>query len=105
MTRNEKIAEAYQDYLGLGGVLQSNPWFAFKAGVEWADEHPKNIWHDASEIPKNRKWILMQFGEDCYDTYMLRHFDADIFCDWCKEYEVLRWAYIDDLLPKGGEKC
>lgn len=60
------------------------------------------VWHDASEIPKNREWILMQYGEDCYDTYLLRHFDADMFCAWCKKYDVIRWAYIDDLIPKGG---
>ena len=58
------------------------------------------VWHDASETPKNREWILMQYGEDLYDTHLLRHFNADIFCAWCKKTNVIRWAYISDLLPK-----
>ena len=63
MTRGEKIAEAYQDYLGLGGVLHSNPWFAFKAGANWADENPnfENVWHNAiEEEPKKGECILVE---------------------------------------------
>lgn len=100
LTREEEIKEAYMDN---GGMLQSNLWFAFKAGAEWADTHPV-IWHEASEMPKEEEWILVQFDEDLYDTYLLRHFNADIFCAWCKKTNVIRWAYVRDLLPKGGEK-
>ena len=62
------------------------------------------VWHDASEMPKEGEWILIQFDEDSYDTLVLCDMDADIFCAWCKKYDVIRWAYISDLLPKGGEK-
>lgn len=61
------------------------------------------IWHDASEMPKKEEWILVQFGEDCYDTLVLDMY-ADIFCARCKKYGDIRWAYISDLLLKGGEK-
>ena len=62
------------------------------------------IWHDASEMPKKGEWILIQFDEDCYDTLVLCDLYADIFCARCKKYGDIRWAYICDLLPKGGEK-
>ena len=62
------------------------------------------IWHDASEMPKEEEWILIQFDEDCYDTLVLCDLYADIFCARCKKYGDIRWAYISDLLPKGGEK-
>lgn len=62
------------------------------------------IWHDASEMPKEEEWILIQFGEDSYDTLILSDFYADIFCARCKKYGDIRWAYVSDLLPKGGEK-
>lgn len=108
MTRGEKIAEAYQDYLGLGGVLHSNPWFAFKAGANWADEHPKNIWHDAtSEEPQGEYEIMCQ---DEFEHVWLTCYRKDIK-DYKNGWEecvacdcIVRWAYIDDLLPKGGEK-
>lgn len=77
---------------------------AFIAGALWADNNPVNVWHDASEMPKEEEWILMQFGEDSYDTLILSDFNADIFCARCKKYGDIRWAYVSDLLPKGGAK-
>ena len=62
------------------------------------------VWHDASEMPKEGELILTQFDEDCYDTIVLCDLIADIFYARCKKYGDIRWAYISDLLPKGGEK-
>ena len=62
------------------------------------------IWHDASEMPKEEEFILVQFGEDCYDTLVLCDLITDIFYARCKKYGDIRWAYVSDLLPKGGEK-
>ena len=62
------------------------------------------MWHDKSEMPKEGEWILMQFDEDSYDTLVLCDMNADIFCARCKKYGVIRWAYISDLLTKGGKK-
>lgn len=76
---------------------------AFIAGAIWADNNPVNVWHDANEMPKKEEWILVQFGEDCYDTLVLDMY-ADIFRARCKKYGDIRWAYISDLLPEGGEK-
>lgn len=64
----------------------------------------ESLWHDASEMPKEGEWILIQFDEDYYDTLVLCNMDADTFCAWCKMYGVIRWAYISDLLPKGGAR-
>lgn len=74
---------------------------AFIAGAIWADNNPVNVWHEASEMPKEGEWILIQFDEDSYDTLVLCDMDADTFCAWCKKYGVIRWAYISDLMPKG----
>ena len=49
MTREEETKEAYKDYMNNGGMFQSNPWFYFKAGTEWADKHPVNVWHYTNE--------------------------------------------------------
>ena len=62
------------------------------------------IWHDANEMPKEGEWILIQYDEDGYDTLVLCDLYADIFYARCKKYGDIRWAYISDLLLKGGEK-
>lgn len=100
MNRDEQIiAEAKKHYYD-----DINCHNSFLHGVEWADAHPANVWHDASEMPKDGEWILMQFDEDSYDILVLCDMNADIFCARRKKYDVVRWAYISDLLPKGGEK-
>lgn len=77
---------------------------AFKAGADWADENPINLWHDASEEPQEDGWILLQFITDVYVTLELPR-DIDVWHDFIKMHNFARWAYVRDLLPKGGEKC
>ena len=77
---------------------------SFEAGAKWADQHPNNVWHDASEKPRAKEWLLIQFGEDDYDVLSLDDLYIDMWCTWCKTYNVISWAYTSDLLPKGGER-
>ena len=76
---------------------------AFLHGVEWVEEQIANVWHDANEKPRAKEWLLVQFGKDDYYTHYLNDLYIDMWCIWCKTYNVIRWAYISDLL-KGGEK-
>lgn len=81
---------------------------AFAAGATWADEHPKNIWHDAtSEEPQGEYEIMCQ---DEFEGVWLTCYRKDI-----KDYKngwkecvagdcIVRWAYIKDILPEGGEE-
>lgn len=75
-------------------------------GAEWADANPnlERLWHDASVVPENGERILAQFGEDDCDTIVLRNFDEVAWHDWGKEYNMSRWAYVSDLLPKKGKE-
>ena len=77
---------------------------AFEKGAEWADEHPKNVWHDASEKPHVKEWLLVRLDKDNYKILHLKDLYIDLWCDWCKIFNFIRWAYIDDILPKGGEE-
>lgn len=101
MTRKEEIKIAYKDYMDNGDALQSNPWFAFKAGAEWADNNPVNVWHDASEEPKEYPII---YQDEFSDVWILQ-FSLKDFVDGWEDFKriecVTRWAYIKDLLPKG----
>ena len=112
MTREEEILKAARNYVN--GVTLSSPSnvIHFEAGAKWADEHPKNVWHDANEKPncgsdvialdRDNVPVYGTFKDDDYDEYIYRchGFSCEIF-----EYEyVTKWAYIDDLLPKEDKK-
>ena len=74
----------------------------FKAGAAWADRNPANKWHDVSDEPTKKGYLLIQFGNAEYGTFRLR--DIDVWRAWLmKNCYIIRWAYISDLLPKGGE--
>lgn len=85
-------------------------------GLESADEEPNTavLWHDASEIPQsNHKNIIYQTNYcSMYNVYIafiptcLRSckITSRSWDEFAKEVNMRRWAYINDLLPKGGEK-
>lgn len=99
MTREKQILnEAKKHYNDI------NCFNAFLHGVECADEHPVNVWHEASEMPKEEEWILIQYDDDSYDAIVFCDMNAVAFRNCCKKCGSIRWAYIKDLLPKGGEK-
>ena len=100
MNREEQIISEAKKYYS----DSINCYNAFLHGVEWADDNPVDVWHDAREVPKEGEWILIQFDEDSYDTLVLCDMDADMYCAWCKKYGVIRWTYISDLLTKGGKE-
>ena len=77
---------------------------AFLDGVKWADEHPnlESLWHDASEEPKEDVDIL--FISKNGKVHKVSKIDLSLY-DWLKDNDDIKhWAYISDLLPKGGEK-
>ena len=97
MTRDEQIiAEAKKHYYD-----DINCHNAFLHGVEWAELHPANVWHEAKEKPRAKEWILVQFEEDEYETLALSESGVNTWFNvWVDEYRAIRWAYINDLLPK-----
>ena len=61
------------------------------------------VWHDITEEPKLDSWFLGQIGKRSYDTY-ISAIEGKKMIEWFDGCNIKRWAYIDDLLPKGGEK-
>ena len=113
MTRAEEILKAARDYVSV--IAFSSPSYAihFENGAKWADEHPnlEKLWHDASEEPllEDKEIIFLNEQDIAYIsvrfsgtfTFMLEELT------WEKFVELLRiskWAYIKDLMPKGGEQ-
>ena len=60
------------------------------------------VWHDITEEPKLNSWFLGQIGKRSYDTY-ISAIEGKKMIEWFDGCNIKRWAYIDDLLPKGGE--
>lgn len=121
MTREEEIIKASREY-AMNKSNENNTWFvdykdieeAFLEGAEWADNHPVNVWHDASEEPRmNHKNIIYQtnycslfnvhiaFVPTCLISGKITSYSWNEFV---KDVNMRRWAYISDILPKGGEK-
>lgn len=76
---------------------------SFVNGVKWFKEA---IWHDASEKPQGSAAILYLWHDEQggMDVGIDGVFDD---LEWKKfvEYnKITKWCYIDDILPKGGEK-
>lgn len=109
MTREDQIAIASCAYGNRGSSID------FEAGARWADNHPRQevvdllrIWHPSSEKPQeNKQVIAINLIYTVYGGFY--DADRDIFilqnkCLYMRWSAIKCWAYLNDLLPKGGIK-
>ena len=81
--------------------------YEYHDGAKWAiNEFLKDLWHPVSEEPEENKKLLVQ-----YTNYMVEDdYEIDMnspHVPWrylVTTYNLKKWCYIEDLLPKGGEK-
>ena len=80
----------------------------FKDGAKWAiQEFLKDLWHPAEEEPDKSKSDIITLGFD-NDAYL--QFKESIL--WNEESwrhsisrcQIIKWAYLSDILPKEGGK-
>ncbi|WP_418868463.1 hypothetical protein [Segatella hominis] len=80
----------------------------FKAGAKWAiNEFLKGLWHPNTEEPDKSKSDIITLGFD-NDAYL--QFKESIL--WNEESwrhsisrcQIIKWAYLSDILPKEGGK-
>lgn len=104
MTREEEInemAEIFNDSLDFS--------YGFRAGAEWADDNPdlSSLWHDVREEPQIGSNIVAV--DEKVQLWDIQPYDGE-YDDCCGltgwrcfvvHYNIQRWAYISDLLPKG----
>ena len=111
MTRKEQILQAARYYVG--GVTFSSPSdvIHFENGAKWADEHPTNVWNDASEEPLLEETEIIFINERDFAHISKRkggHFSYSFVYysweDYVNSLKIKKWAYVKDLLPKGGKK-
>ena len=98
-----KMYFGYDGECALFPSREQRDWSKFTAPL--ADEHPADVWHEAKEKPRVKEWILVQFSGGDYEALALDELGVETWSDWwCDNYKVIRWAYISDLMPKGGEE-
>ncbi len=104
MINDEKIKESAKYYAEENSMAiedqMGDVYDAFKAGVKWAtSEFLENLWHTYSEEPlKDAELISITCGE--YRLHENKYFKED-YPDWSEFvqlYEVMYWAYKEDLL-------
>lgn len=108
MTRDEQILKAAREYNR--GITLSSPSnvIHFENGAKWADKHPINVWHYANKEPEKHSPILIEVINTLTSQNEIRY-----YIEYVEEWVIglmktegfkCRWAYIKDLLPKGGEE-
>ena len=114
MTREEEIRNAIDTIIPIPPYRDGRTYeqalmaTGFEAGAKWADEHLnlESLWHDASEVPQG-PYIVLCDGLD-NSQWVVEWFYIDMsyanWQDYVERIDVRRWAYINDLLPKGGRK-
>lgn len=74
---------------------------SFANGVKWFKQA---IWHDASEVPQKDQPFITQWKNLWTIDINLSIFPNNDWFSHCKKAKIKQWAYIADLLPKGGEE-
>lgn len=81
---------------------------AFNAGAKWAiNEFLKNLWHPNTEEPDKSKSdiITLGFDNDAYiqfKEYIL--WNEESWRHSISRCQIIKWAYLSDILPKEGGK-
>lgn len=102
----EIFRAALEDYPCSGGAEAS---IGFFYGALWADKHPnlESRWHDTSEEPEGDCCDIIHQDENgcCWlesKADIMRLYDT--WNEFTEVEMIIRWAYVSDLLPKGGKK-
>lgn len=103
MLNDKKIEEVAKQHAA--GAFISEYWQAcYKEGfvdcAKWMqEEFLKDLWHPASEEPEKNHFVLFKTAGNSFETeYIGKN-------DWAtivRCFKVIKWFYVDDLLPKKG---
>ena len=99
----EDAAKQHSEESYISSYFQACYKDAFMEGAKWAiNEFLKDLWHPVSEEPKKARVFLYK---TVFKGYGLNQ--IVIGNEWkyiIKYQKATQWLYIDDLLPKKGDK-
>lgn len=64
------------------------------------------VWHPASEEPQGNEWDILcnGLGWMLADQWVVKVGFGTEWAEFVKYHDITSWAYLSDLLPKGGER-
>ena len=78
---------------------------AFMDGAQW---RINSVWHDAIDKPERNRDFLYESARGWFGinntTKMAREVYPEKWDRFVEGYDVIRWVYIDDLLPERKEE-
>ena len=100
----EQIEKAAKENASTHFGQINKEWWArkngFIAGAQW---RINSVWHDNSIRPGEDCDVLVETKRGIeMDRYDIDYNELDNGTDW--ESDVIRWAYVDDLLPERKEE-
>ena len=104
----EEAAKQHSEESYISGYFQACYKDAFTEGAKWVtNEFLKDLWHPASEIPCEGKYLVVEYNitDTIKDYLSFKRLEGYLGWNWisyCKSANVTQWLYIDDLLPKKG---
>ena len=99
----EDAAKQHSEESYISDYFQACYKDAFMEGAKWAiNEFLKNLWHPASEEPKKGRVFLYKTMFEGYGINQI--IDGNEWKYIIKYQKATQWLYIDDLLPKRGDK-
>lgn len=111
MTREEHIikqADIYAEWSDDGGLLVANNMEfvrkAFIEGAKWADNniYISSLWNESIIVPSGNKGILYLTKNGKIGVIKtIKSNDWDWYVS--DKYSIIKWAYIDDLLPNSEQ--
>lgn len=106
MIDDEKIRIAANKFCDYGSILESGYRVdGFKKGAHWAlEQFQKDLWHDAKEEPMSNSSPILFDGRNKEGEQIVKtSFFRISWAQYCEYYGIVRWAYLEDLLPKEEE--
>lgn len=73
----------------------------FIAGAQW---RINSVWHDASEQPEQDRCFIYEIRNGEYETDCIYKKEKLNWERYAVQLNMIRWAYVDDLLPERKEE-
>ena len=82
-------------------TLKESVIAAFKDGANW---RINSVWHKPEEVPEAGKDCLVEYvdGDGCAHIRIDKRSEYE-WIEACHYDRILRWAYIEDLIPTEDE--
>ena len=105
----EDAAKQHSEESYISDYFQACYKDAFMEGAKWViNEFLKDLWHPASEIPCEGKYLVVEYNitDTIKDYLSFKRLEGYLGWNWipyCKSANITQWLYVDDLFSKKGD--